>query len=137
MSCFVTSFAGNFSAGMNHPNTKLNSDLMYERPWTRFGSYGVGALFGWMYYEFTQRDKPEFADSIFNKLFRAMEKSFFLSYGIIIVGLGLMTAMVFGIDGPIRGTYQWPRFPSALYNTFSRSIWVLGLGMVIIPTYVN
>ena len=84
---------------MSNPNATLRGDMLYEKPWARFGPYGVGAFFGWMYFEFTQSEKPEFARSPFNLLFRAMERSFFLSYAIIIVGLGLMIGMVFVVSG--------------------------------------
>ena len=73
ISSFVTSIVGHFGAGMSNPNATLRGDMLYEKPWARFGPYGVGAFFGWMYFEFTQRDKPEFARSPFNLLFRAME----------------------------------------------------------------
>ena len=66
ISTFTTAYVGNFGAGMNSPKAKFNDDLIYERPWTRFGPFGVGAIFGLIYFEFTQREKPEFSDSLMN-----------------------------------------------------------------------
>ena len=45
---FVTSFVVDLPPGMMY-----DGDLIYERPWSRFAPYGVGAILGLMYFEYT------------------------------------------------------------------------------------
>ena len=38
---------------IGNPNYDVYMDLVYIKPWCRFGPYGVGGLLGMMYFEYS------------------------------------------------------------------------------------
>lgn len=84
-------------------NTAVNFfNLVYMRPWTRFATYGVGAIFGFMYFEYKNDQKrmqnseeENFQPSLSSKIMISPKYSSKITYGMFISGLFLTTFFVF------------------------------------------
>lgn len=124
---------------------KNGMNLMYSKPWSRMGAYFVGALFGFSYFEHEKQDKhPELKDSTWSKIYDKFKTSRIASLISFVVGVGLTALYVFplgkyysdcGADNTDNSC--WSLFPSVLYNATSRPFFVLGLGLIIAPTFVG
>ena len=65
-------------------------DLMYAKPWARWGSYFVGAIFGLSYFELKNKNiYPELKNSLFNKLYTKVKKSKYLLLLFIFISISL------------------------------------------------
>jgi len=131
-------------------STKIHNanDLIYNKPWSRMGAYFVGAIFGLSYFELVNKNKyGELTNSTFNKLYDILRNSVYISVGVCAVGIGLTALFVFPNNhfythcntNPTESANGdcWGRFPSFLYNFFSRPFFVLGVGLIIAPTFVG
>ena len=114
---------------------------LYLKPWPRFAVYGIGGLFGWAYFEYMSKDKyPQFQKSIWNKMFLSYRISGVLSYVSFFVGLFLTTFLVFIQHSFYKNEIaynNWDKFPCMLFNAFARSGFILGLLLIILPTFEN
>ncbi|CAI2386557.1 unnamed protein product [Moneuplotes crassus] len=120
-------------------------DLVYMKPWSRFAAYGVGAIFGFMYYEYKQ-DKKKMADenleeirpSLSTKIMMAPKYSTLITYFYFFSGLFLTSFFVFiqiSFYKEKLNSNPWSKTSNMLYNAFGRSFFVLGLILIIIPTF--
>ena len=118
-------------------------NVLYSKPWARMGAYFVGALFGISYFEYICKEKYyELKDTFSNKVYEKLKNSRVLSLSFAIFGAGLTALYVF----PLRNFYVdcngkdddcWSRFPNTLYNLTVRPFFVLGIGLVFLPTFVE
>jgi len=127
--------------------TQDGMSLLYSKPWGRMGAYFVGAMFGLSYFEHDKQQKhPEFKGTTFNNFYEKLRVSRVTSLAVATVGIGLTALFVF----PLGTYYQqckptndpnsancWSNFVSVLYNTLSRPLFVFGLGLILIPTFVG
>mmetsp|Transcript_2685 Transcript_2685/g.3142 ORF Transcript_2685/g.3142 Transcript_2685/m.3142 type:complete len:565 (+) Transcript_2685:330-2024(+) len=121
--------------------------LTYLKPWSRFSSYGVGGIIGFMYFEYKRDQKasanPEIQNyqaSFASKVFLAPKISTLMTYGYFIVGLFMMTFLVFIQYDFYKHQLMinpWSKFSNMLFNGFSRALFVLGLTFIILPTFNN
>ena len=127
-----------------------SANLMYGKPWTRMGAYFVGAVFGLSYFEFSKKENHmELSYSTFNKIYTHLEKSKITCYIFLVFGIGLTALYVFPLRNYAQecGTFMvgtageakncWSIVPSFLYNLTSRPLFVLGVSLIIIPTFVG
>ena len=133
ISIIITGGEGKIEAG----------NVLYSKPWARMGAYFVGALFGISYFELACKDKYyELKDTFSNKIYERLKNSRIISLAFAVVGTGLTALYVF----PLRNYYVewadiednwWSRFPNTMYNMTSRPFFVLGIGLVFAPTFVE
>jgi peptidoglycan/LPS O-acetylase OafA/YrhL len=114
---------------------------LYMKPWARFSSYGVGAIFGLAYFEYTAKDKlQQFRLSIWAKIFDSYKNSAFVSCFSSLVGIFMTSFIVFIQYSFYKGelkTNTWPTAASMFYNAFARTGFVVGLTLIILPTFVK
>jgi len=59
-----------------------------------------------------------------------------ISWGCLIFGIGLINFLVFICTSSVfLGETNWPGFLSYLYVGFSRTAFVVGLGMILLPLF--
>ena len=115
---------------------------IYFRPWSRLGAYQVGVIFGMFYYEYIKGDKPEGDKSkIGYKLFKSISLSRVIRCVLYITGFIMIIAMIFAITPETRmfmlkdenGQQKryFPTWFNAIYVSFCRPIFVLGLGFML------
>mmetsp|Transcript_1326 Transcript_1326/g.1443 ORF Transcript_1326/g.1443 Transcript_1326/m.1443 type:complete len:620 (-) Transcript_1326:12-1871(-) len=117
-------------------------DVLYSKPWARMGAYFVGAVFGFSYFELVLKDKyPELKHTLANAMYERFRTSRLLSLGVAAIGVGLTAIFVFPLRNYFidcgQGDNCWSRFASTVYNLVSRPLFVLGFGMVLLPTFVG
>lgn len=120
---------------------------LYFKPWARFGPYGIGALIGWGYFEYKQsraslrpNQHPTFNNSVWTKIFMSYKISSVVSFASFIIGLTITSFLVFIQHDFYKSQLAenpWDKFPCMLFNAFSRSGFVLGLSLIILPTFEN
>lgn len=145
--CFLTNFIWNmaitakydFGIFVTIADKADYMHWMYLKPWTRFSAYGVGALFGWAYFEYKTRQKnPQFNQSVWTKMFMSYKISTLVAYVSFLVGIFLTTFLVFIQYSFYKNHLEynnWDKFPAMMYNAFSRAGFVLGLTLIILPTF--
>ena len=137
-----------YDVGPTIASQEVNAmDLLYVKPWARMGAYFVGALFGLAYFEMSKSEKhPELRGTVANKVFTQLRTSRLTSVIVFVVGVGLTALYVFplgsfyqkcGLNNDQTSNNCWGVFPSVLYNSTSRPFFVLGLGLVLLPTFVG
>lgn len=122
-------------------------NLMYNKPWARMGAYFVGAIFGLSYFELANKEKyGELSNTFFNGCYNYLKSSRISSAIMALCGVGLTAIYVFplrsfyldcGASGTGKEANCWPLFPSFLYNLTARPFFVLGIGLVLAPTFVG
>ena len=121
--------------------------LTYMKPWSRFSAYGVGAIFGFMYFEYKRDQKAAQNQenqnqnvSFASKVFMAPKVSHLFTYGYFLVGLFLTTFLVFIQYDFYKHrlmTNPWSKFSNMIFNAFGRAFFVLGLTFIILPTFTK
>ncbi|CAI2387533.1 unnamed protein product [Moneuplotes crassus] len=121
--------------------------LMYNKPWSRMGAYFVGALFGISYFEaFNAQKYSELSHTVFSRIYTFLRNSRKASLVSFVIGLALTAIFVFpqasyfrscGIGGLYGNLNCWPLLPSVLFNVFSRPLFVTGVGLILVPTFVG
>jgi len=143
---WVFGYSITLSNGTGNEN-QSGMNLLYSKPWGRMGGYFVGALFGLSYFEHDKQQKhPEFKGTTFNNFYEKLRVSRVTSLAVATVGIGLTALFVF----PLGTYYQQcisvnaqvqtnclSTFVSVLYNAVSRPLFVFGLGLILIPTFVG
>ena len=79
-----------------------------------------------------------FKQGCYWKLNEKVKKSGLVSWVLALTGLGIIVFLVFSVSTFYHGCYKekcWSVYASALYNGFSRSVYVLAIFMVILPTF--
>ena len=141
----IITLIGNVSITLQSDKIDNVGNIMYTKPWSRMGAYFVGALFGISYFELVKCDKyPELVGSFFNKCYRSLKESKLISLLSFVVGVGLTALYVFPYANFYRSCENkpgvincWSPFYSFLYNLTSRPFFVLGVGLIISPTFVG
>lgn len=101
---YIHGFSGSLQLGVA-ANARLE-DLVYIKPWCRFGAYGVGGLFGFGYFEYKSKGKVE---SKFALIMERLSKSPLLSWILLIIGILLLCLIVFIMSGDyFAGEVFWP-----------------------------
>jgi hypothetical protein len=142
--CSVITFFINSHYGfgpVNTGRTDVNQfDIIYIKPWCRFNPYGVGALFGWLYFEFKNQNKYNF-ETPFNKLMGFLSRSSLLSWIFFFIGVSIFTFLYFIMSPFYGGACEkkvcWSMFMASLYAAGARGLFVFGLALVIFPTFVG
>jgi len=114
---------------------------LYYKPWARFGSYQVGIIFGYLYYEYTKGNVDEGDKSKLGyKFFKSVQASRPLRWSFYVIGCAIMTAMVFIVTPDnrmfLKGRY-YGTFFSTLYNPLCRPLYVFGLGLFLMGPIVG
>ena len=122
-------------------NDKIDfEEALYFRPFARFSAYGVGCLAGWLYFEFKNQEKYEFQGTLVNKVMRLFEFSGAAAWASILLGIFLINFFLWIVTPYYHDYYEkdyWPTWVAALYNATCRPMFVLGLALIIFPTFVN
>ena len=118
-------------------------DILYSKPWGRMGPYFVGGLFGFAFFEYANCEKyPQFMYTIPTGIFNKLKESKLISVIFLLVGFSLTALFVF----PLRSYYVecgafgdncWSKTPSVIYNAACRPLFVLGLGLCVVPCFVG
>ena len=116
-------------------------NFIYIKPWVRIGPYLIGILFGLGVFELKMKEKyHELKDTLFNSFFEKLCNSRTLSASSAVIGTLFMILCCL----PIGYVYaKWlqtnclSRLSSALFGMWSRSLFVIGLGLIIAPTIVG
>eukprot|EP00343_Euplotes_focardii_P007471 CAMPEP_0205818724 /NCGR_PEP_ID=MMETSP0206-20130828/748_1 /ASSEMBLY_ACC=CAM_ASM_000279 /TAXON_ID=36767 /ORGANISM="Euplotes focardii, Strain TN1" /LENGTH=582 /DNA_ID=CAMNT_0053111403 /DNA_START=329 /DNA_END=2077 /DNA_ORIENTATION=+ len=145
LSTGIITIIGNLSIQNESTKIKHAGDLMYNKPWARMGAYFVGAIFGLSYFELANKNKyGELTNSMFNRIYDILRNSVYVSLLVCAVGIGLTALFIFPFNNFYRCTatntsesHCWGSFSSFLFNFFSRPFFVLGVGLIIAPTFVG
>ena len=97
----------------------------------------MGGLIGLTYFEYKNRGKYNL-QTLVNVIYETIESSTFKAWTVLISGILVLCFNVF-IISPKLFTMQleWPNFLSALYNGFSRTFYVFGIGLILIPCFLQ
>jgi hypothetical protein len=111
-------------------------DMVYTKPWCRFSPYGVGAMFGLMFYE--MRNAEKLGNTFSSWIFYILGRSTLASWISLLSGVGLLTFLVF-IRTPnnFLGVSNWGTFLNSLYVGFSRALYTIGLSLILLPMFSN
>jgi len=120
----------------------MAGDWMYSKPWSRMGAYFVGGIFGLGYFEYACKAKhPELSNSFSNKVHKTLQVSQIKSLIMCIVGIAFTAILVLPLRNFLIDCGQevncWSRGVSTVHNIFNRSMFVFGLGLIILPTFVG
>jgi hypothetical protein len=135
LSTFLITFINKYPVfTMTNYNIILEAyDIIYYKPWCRISTYLIGALFGWLYLSF----KNEKYDTGFTKSVNiAWASNRLLRYILYVIGFGIVYFMVYSY----AYFYIHPEIAeiwSVLYYTFSRSLFTIGLMMIIYPITIG
>ena len=121
---------------------------MYGKPWSRMSAYFVGGIIGLSYFEFSKKDTYlELEFTTFNKFYRHLKSSGMTSFMLCLIGIGLTAAFSFPIGSfysrcgftmdPNENPNCWKPFPSLIFNLTSRPFFVVGVALIILPTFVG
>ena len=105
---------------------------IYHQPYTRYGAYFVGCLFGIFYYEWMKaRNNQEFKNLPGNKIY-----CFIQNRKLVRITLQLISAliMVFLIaivytETHTLGKLVWPKWLASIFNAFHRPLFVAALAL--------
>jgi peptidoglycan/LPS O-acetylase OafA/YrhL len=117
-------------------------DWMYIKPWSRMGAYFVGAIFGFAFFEYVAKEKmPELAHTRANVILEKIKTSRIISLILCIIGIGLTAVYVFPLRPFMIDCGQqdncWSRAGSFFYNLTTRTFFVLGIGFILLPTFLG
>ncbi len=110
----------------------------YEKPWCRIASYMVGVLLAQLYYDRKLAIKgDERAQRTFgNCCFGMYKSSGLFSWASALLGAGFTAFCIFIYGTASTQIYgKWSLGVSMVYNGFSRPLFVLGMMMVLMPTF--
>ena len=96
----------------------------------------IGVLLAQLYYDrkLAKSGNPEAYRSCGNLLFGLIERSFLVAWGVVLVGLFLTTFFIFYYKAAYpMGT--WGLGASMVWTALSRPLFVLGMMMVLVPTF--
>ena len=111
-------------------------DQYYNKPYCRLAAYMVGVLLAQLYYDrkLAKSGNEAAKRSCGNLLFGLIERSFIVAWGVVLVGLFLTTFFIFYYKTayPIG---SWNLGASMVWNAVSRPLFVLGMMLVLLPTF--
>jgi len=130
-----------FNVGTSILTNPVEGRKLYFKPWARFGSYQVGMIFGYMYYEYVKGNTPEGKKSTIGyKFFKSVQISKGLRWFFYVLGIGIMLVMVFIVTPDnrrfLRGRY-WGNTFAAIYSSLCRPLYVTGLALVLMGPIVG
>ena len=121
----VFSLSMHYNAGVNVISDGGNLlNRIYYKPWCRFGPYAAGVMFGFMYYEDQTNHNAYFSLARKKQVFRIL---------LFVVGLIITTVTVWLPYYEYKDLLgkSWPRGICALYNSATRLVFVIALGMIL------
>jgi hypothetical protein len=134
IACIITTIA--ISAIGKHPISTIKDSkarTIYHQPWTRYGAYTVGVLFGMMYYEFMKAKKhqecrAQFGAIFYNKVYnsRVLRWFFYLLSSFIMV---FLICIPYTETKAPRPEILWPQWLSNFFNAFHRILFVTAMGL--------
>ena len=119
------------------PNFSGNwSDDYYNKPYCRLAAYMVGVLLAQLYYDrkLAKNGDPNLQNSCGNVLFRMYERSSIVAWISVLIGMFLTTFLIFYFQTAYPSG-SWNLTTSMIWNALSRPLFVLGMMMVLLPTY--
>uniref|UniRef100_A0A7S3KW64 Acyltransferase 3 domain-containing protein n=1 Tax=Euplotes crassus TaxID=5936 RepID=A0A7S3KW64_EUPCR len=132
------------SAVHNHPMTVTkdkNSTEIYHKPYSRFGAYFVGCLFGFLYYEWKKsKTTPEYQGTLGAIFFSFAEsrRAVRLAFHFIGTGIVLFLVMITYTETKEPGdVIVWPQIASNFFNAFHRPLFVIGLALFLVGPIVG
>ena len=147
LSCFliVASMIVAFSlaAAHHHPITIIKDSKIreiYHQPYTRFGAYFVGCLFGILYSEWMKAKKnPELRKLPGAIIFNTIEGSRILRFVLHFTGAGVMVffIVITYTETRVANRVVWPQMASNFFNAFHRVLFVSALGMFLAGAMVG
>jgi hypothetical protein len=116
-----------------------SANMMYGKPWSRMGPYFVGAIAGFGFFEYKLKEKyPELCNTMMVKFQKKVASSTlpFLLFpiGVALTALYVFPLRPFFIDWGQAGNW-WPKVYPFLYNSTVRVFFVVGVYLVLLPTF--
>ena len=117
----------------NHPITIIvdpNVRNIYHRPYTRFGAYYVGSLFGMFYFEWMKAEKNEKYRYLPGARFYNIFKNSKIMRSISsILAAGVMLFLIFIVYTEVEDMTRivWDQWLANIFNSFHRVVFVLAL----------
>ena len=105
----------------------------YYKPYCRVGPYCIGALAGFVYFAFTQRQFGTSFDSFASKVSEGIHKSTWKRYACYASGLFLINLIIFVQYNAYQDMDKWTRIQNTSYFAFSKVVWGFGLSLVFLP----
>ena len=107
------------------------TDYLYVRPWARIGAYMVGLLFGFMYFEFRNRDRYQQLKYSFGaRFFSRVDRAHGFRRVLFFLGFALTFVIVFSQHDAYKCMGKcWNTSQNAFYNGLSRVLFVLGMAL--------
>ena len=123
----------NQAADISHTN--LMTDTLYIVPWSRAPPYLLGLLLGILYVNFLFEEKKK-GEHMFIRLKEKFNRSRVSRIGFELVGVMLVFFVMF-----IQRTNQflpgWPQLVHSLYLTYAKTLFVMGLGIAMLPSLLS
>jgi peptidoglycan/LPS O-acetylase OafA/YrhL len=110
---------------------------LYIKPWGRCTPYFMGLFLGIFYTNYIKnKNKEYFQNSIFHKLKLHFEVSRIKRIVCELFGFCLLCFLTF-LPRSIQNGSDWPLWAHALYWTFSKPIFILGMILIVLPTIIG
>lgn len=118
------------------------TDTVYSKPYGRIGPYLIGAIVGLAYFEMKSHDKfPELKQSAANAYFAKMRNSLGFCIFQTLIGFGLMFLFIIPLRQFMKDCSMnvncWSMGTSILFSMFNKTGFMVGMCMVIMPTFVD
>ena len=112
--------------------------LFYARPWIRIGPYLIGIFFAELFLSIPKNGEENKSEQTqMNRLNLSIKRSKILSWILFLGALILINFSVFTTILPNRLINPLNNFISAIFNTLNKSIFVIGLGIILHLTYLQ
>lgn len=131
--CIIVTFS--ISQHFKHPMTMIkdsNVRRIYHQPWTRFGAYFVGSLFGMMYFEWTKaRNNPAYRNMIGTKFYDIIYNHRIIRLFLYLISSAIMLFLIFipQTETHTMTKVVWPQIASSFFNAFHRIVFVTALAL--------
>ena len=117
-------------------------DLLYIKPWSRFGTYFVGVVLGMLYFEHKNATKYQgMENSVGHRMFSLLAESSGTRWAFYINGFLITTVFVFIQHWAYKewpyNLNPWSGAANAYFNGFSRQIFVTGLALILCPVFAG
>lgn len=131
----AVTYAFNFTLPSSDPDFDTE---YYGKPWCRLAAYEVGVLLAQLYYDrkLYLSGRLDAENTLGNRIFALYKNSALFSWTSAVIGVVLTTFMIFIYQSALECTWGcWGIGISMVYNGFARPLFVLGMMMVLFPTF--
>ena len=135
----VSTYINKYHNLNNVDDASTNSDYtntLYIYPWSRAPPYLYGILFGIFYANFLLEEKNKESEDFLVRLKKKFEENKFLRIGVELIGVFIIFFIMI-IQRTNQNEHRWPQFVHSLYLTYTKTLFVMGLSIAILPSILG